>query len=192
MPSPVGHALAGAAIALAAEPAVRRQLAPTFRSAIVILAIVAALPDADLVYPPVHRALTHSVGAVILISIMATAVTGWVTGKRNYLFGLLCGLAWGSHIVLDWLGADPTPPRGIKALWPFSDRWFVSDLDIFRGTERRQLFTIASVIYNLKAIGQEVAILAPITAALAIWRLSRPGRPGKPGRAVGRWGGSPH
>lgn len=182
MPSPVGHALAGAAIALAAEPAVRRQLAPTFRSAIVILAIVAALPDADLVYPPVHRALTHSVGAVILISIMATAVTGWVTGKRNYLFGLLCGLAWGSHIVLDWLGADPTPPRGIKALWPFSDRWFVSDLDIFRGTERRQLFTIASVIYNLKAIGQEVAILAPITAALAIWRLSRPGRPGKPGR----------
>jgi len=86
---------------------------------------------------------------------------------------VLCGIAWGSHLVLDWLGADPTPPRGIQALWPFSDRWFISDLDLFRGTERRQIFTSASMIYNLKAVGQEVAILAPITGALVYWRTAR-------------------
>ena len=68
------------------------------------------------------------------------------------------------------MAADPTPPRGIKALWPFSDRWFISDLDIFRGTERRQLFTVASIVYNLKAVLQEVAILMPVTVGLYLVR----------------------
>jgi hypothetical protein len=180
MPSPVGHALAGAAIALAAEPALRRGVAPRFGTAVIGLACLAALPDADLLYAPVHRAITHSVGATVLISIIATAVTGWVTGTRNYTFGLLCGLAWGSHLVLDWLGADPTPPRGIRALWPISDRWFVSDVDLFRGTERRQLLTVSSVIYNLQAVGREVAILGPVTLALAMWRRGRRPRRAEP------------
>ena len=170
MPSPVGHVLAGAAIAFAAEPALRRRAQPAFGAALVTLAAVAALPDADLAYQPIHRAITHSVGSALLVTIVAMAVTGWVTGKRSFFFGALCGLAWGSHILLDWLGADPTPPRGIKALWPFSDRWFISDLDIFRGTERRQLFTVASIVYNLKAVLQEVAILMPVTVGLYLVR----------------------
>ena len=64
----------------------------------------------------------------------------------------------------------PAKARGIKALWPFSDRWFISDLDIFRGTERRQLFTVASIVYNLKAVLQEVAILMPVTVGLYLVR----------------------
>jgi membrane-bound metal-dependent hydrolase YbcI (DUF457 family) len=172
MPSPVGHALAGAALALAAEPLVRRG-APPFRVALLTCIGLAALPDADLLYQPIHRAVTHSVGSTILVTIIATVVTAWVTRTRGTAFGLLCGIAWGSHLVLDWLGADPTPPRGIQALWPFTNRWFISDLDLFRGTERRQIFTWASMIYNLKAVGQEVAILAPITGALVYWRTAR-------------------
>lgn len=170
MPSPVGHALAGAAIALSLKPFIDSRPRPTFRVTLISTALLAALPDADLLYQPIHRALTHSIGSALLVTIIATVVTGWVTGRRNLAFGLLCGVAWGSHAVLDWLGADPTPPRGIKALWPFSDSWFISELDVFRGTERRQLFTWASVVYNLKAVAQEVAILAPITGALALLR----------------------
>lgn len=172
MPSPVGHALAGAAIALAAEPLMRRG-APSFRVALLSCVALAALPDADLLYQPIHRAVTHSVGSFLLITIVATVVTGWVTRTWGVAFGLLCGVAWGSHLVLDWLGTDPKPPRGIKALWPFSQQWFISDLNIFRGTERRQLFTWASMIYNLKAIAQEIAILAPIAGALVFWRTRR-------------------
>jgi hypothetical protein len=97
-------------------------------------------------------------------------VTRWVTGRRSVGFGLLCGLAWGSHLALDWMGADPTPPRGIKALWPFSDQWFISEWDIFRGTERRHLFTLSSMVYNAKTVAQEIAIVAPITLALFAWR----------------------
>lgn len=170
MPSPVGHALAGAAIALSIKPFLDSRPRPTFRVALLSSALLAALPDADLVYQPIHRAATHSLGSTLLVTIIATVVTGWVTGRRSLVFGLLCGVAWGSHAALDWLGADPTPPRGIKALWPFSERWFISDFDIFRGTERRQLFTWSSIVYNMKAVMQEVAILAPITAALALLR----------------------
>lgn len=178
MPSPVGHAIAGVAIALAAEPALRRRRVPMyFQTAVFVLAALAALPDADLLYPPLHRAVTHSVGSALVVLIIATVVTGWVTGKRALHFGLLCGLAWASHILLDWLGADPTPPRGIKALWPFSDQWFISGVDLFRGTERRHLFTTASVVYNLKAVAQEVAILAPIPFFIASWRARRRSRP---------------
>ncbi len=75
--------------------------------------------------------------------------------------------------MLDWLGADPTPPRGVQALWPFSDQWFISGLDIFRGTERRRLFSLASIVFNLQAVAQEIAIVGPIVAALFALRLSR-------------------
>jgi membrane-bound metal-dependent hydrolase YbcI (DUF457 family) len=174
MPSPIGHILAGVAVALAADmasPSVWSRV--EFRTGVAVLAALAALPDLDLIYPPMHRAVTHSLGSVILITIMGTVVTGWVTGRRSTGFGLLCGIAWGSHLLLDWLGVDPNPPSGIKALWPFSDGWFISSLQIFPGTERRQLFTVAAFATNLYAIALEAAILAPVVAALWALRLAR-------------------
>jgi membrane-bound metal-dependent hydrolase YbcI (DUF457 family) len=186
MPSPIGHVLAGAAIAVVADQLVtgRSRAHATARRAVVhdppagmrftrslaACALLAALPDADLLYQPIHRAFTHSIGSTILVTIVATVVTGWVTGRRSLTFGVLCGLAWGSHSLLDWLGADPNPPRGIKAFWPFSDQWFISGWDIFRGTERRRIFTVESMVYNGRTVAQEVALLAPITVALFWWR----------------------
>lgn len=190
MPSPIGHALAGAAIALSAQPVVQKS-GLRFRAVLVTSMCLAALPDADLLYQPIHRAVTHSVGSTILITILAVAVTGWVTRSRGaaLTLGLVCGVAWGSHAVLDWLGADPTPPRGVRALWPFSNRWFISELDLFRGTERRELLTWASFFYNVKAIAQEVAILAPIT--FVVHRARSRGRQGnRAGRPAGGAGGT--
>jgi inner membrane protein len=170
MPSPIGHALAGAAVALAADIA-----PPSWRShvevktGVVILAVLAALPDLDLIYPPMHRAFTHSVGSVLLITIIAAAVTGWVTGRRSIGFGVWCGLAWASHLLLDWLGVDPNPPFGIKAWWPFSDGWFIAGRAIFPGTERRYLFTVAALVTNSYAVAIEAAIVAPIV--LVLWQV---------------------
>jgi LexA-binding, inner membrane-associated putative hydrolase len=153
----------------------RRSLAGTsdFSTLLVTCAVLAALPDIDLLYQPIHRAFTHSVGSTALVMIIAAAVTGWVTGRWSVGFAVLCGIAWGSHSVLDWFGADPSPPRGIKAFWPFSDRWFISDWDLFRGTERRHLFTLASMRYNARTIAQEVVMLAPIALALYWRRVTR-------------------
>jgi len=180
MPSPIGHVLAGVAVALAADtasPSLWSRI--PFRTGLLVLAGLAALPDLDLVYPPMHRAFTHSAGSVILVTIMGAVVTGWVTGRRSIGFGALCGVAWASHLLLDWLGVDPNPPFGIKALWPFSDGWFIAGLQIFPGTERRQLFTAAAWATNLYAVGIEAAILAPVV--LGLWlirsRMSGEARP---------------
>jgi membrane-bound metal-dependent hydrolase YbcI (DUF457 family) len=160
---------------------------------------IAVLPDADLLYVPIHRTVTHSIGATILVTILAIAVTGKVTRLSTFqrtqgrlapargpgLSGrgsahpaahvawglvLMCAAAHGSHLLMDWLGADPSVPFGIQALWPFSHRWFMSGLDLFPPTERRHVFSTASIAINLKAAGWEVAIMGPIVVALGLRR----------------------
>src|SRR5438093_11859163 len=89
MPSPVGHALAGAAAAWAVDllPG-RRALrvadptVPTFDRfggrLTLACAAVAAMPDLDLLLAR-HRTFTHSVTALVITSIVAGLVTEWVT-----------------------------------------------------------------------------------------------------------------
>jgi membrane-bound metal-dependent hydrolase YbcI (DUF457 family) len=121
-----------------------------------------------------HRTATHSLTAVAVVFIVAAAVTGQVTRWRT---AALCAAAYSSHLLLDWLGVDNFPPRGIQLLWPFSDGWYISNLDIFRQTARHYLWTAPVIRTNLLAIAQEVAILLPIL--FAVWliarRRSRPG-----------------
>ncbi len=174
MPSPIGHALGGVIVAWSAEripsgPAAGR--APEHVSAALTLACaaLAAAPDLDLLLPGWHRTVTHSVGAVIIVTIISACVTGWVTGKINWRIAGICGVAYASHLLLDWLGADPSPPLGIQALWPFSHRWFIARWTIFPITERRNFFSWASFATNVKAAAVEVIVLGPVV--LGLWRM---------------------
>ncbi len=172
MPSPVGHALAGVATVWTISPRAPRRL-------VVVAAALAALPDADLVHHGWHRAFTHSLGAVIVVTIITAAVTGWVNrrqGSRHAALSplgvaLICGAAYGSHLLLDWLAADHFVPYGIRALWPFDDGWYISGLEMFRQTARRQLLTWPVFVQNVQAITQEIAILAPILYLLWLVRV---------------------
>jgi membrane-bound metal-dependent hydrolase YbcI (DUF457 family) len=171
MPSPIGHLITGAAIGRAVTPDKPRVVA--------WCAVLAAASDLDLLFPGTHRTVTHSLGAVIavtavtVVTIISIVVTGKVTGVRprvrsgvrprvRYLIAVALILAFASHLVLDWLGADPTPPNGLQLFWPFSDRWYISGLDIFRGTARRNIFTAHSMWINATALAQEIAITLPI------------------------------
>jgi membrane-bound metal-dependent hydrolase YbcI (DUF457 family) len=172
MPSPIGHLIAGVAIG--------RAITPHERTLIVACAILATASDLDLILPQTHRTWTHSFVAVAFVTIVAIAVTGQVkrSGDRpgvcprvRSLTVAALMLAFASHLLLDWLAVDPTPPHGIQLLWPFSNDWYVSGLNIFRGTARRNLFTARTTWINATAIAQEVAILGPI--AWVTWRLRR-------------------
>jgi inner membrane protein len=171
MPSPIGHALAGLATAWALAPETDL-VGPTTSSALknrLVLACagLAALPDIDLVLPFRHRTVTHSVGAVIVVMIIAAIVTGRVTRRRVAPTVTLCGAAYATHLLLDWLAADRFFPYGLQALWPFSDRFFISGWDIFAQTERLRLLSGPVLRQNGAAIAGELAILGPIV--LAIW-----------------------
>jgi inner membrane protein len=186
MPSPIGHALAGVAVAWTADivSPLLSQLASsslsrgqTGRAGLTPIrgaslttacALLAALPDLDLVSPGFHRTWTHSVTAVIIITIIAAAVTGQVTRWRT---AFVCGAAYASHLLLDWLGADRFPPYGIELFWPFSDRWYISGWDVFRQTARLHFFAPEIIRQNVLAVAQEVAILAPVLLVLWLVRV---------------------
>jgi inner membrane protein len=188
MPSPIGHALAGIAVAWTADivsPLVSRgqtravstasaplKRCPTTATStptlVATCAILAALPDVDLVLPGFHRTATHSVTAVLIVTIIAAAVTGRVTRWRT---ALVCGAAYASHLLLDWLGADQFPPYGIELFWPFSDRWYISGWDVFRQTARLHFFAPEIIRQNVHAVGQEGAILAPVLLVLWLIRV---------------------
>jgi membrane-bound metal-dependent hydrolase YbcI (DUF457 family) len=167
MPSPIGHALTGVAVAWTGGITGSRH----DRRLLLACLALAAIPDLDLVLPGAHRSATHSVTAMLLVTIVAAAVTGEVTRWR---VALLCGLSYGSHLLLDWLSADNYPPRGIQLLWPFSRYWFISNLDLFRQTARQQFLTAPIIRQNLLAVAQELVILLPILA-LIYWTRSRLG-----------------
>jgi len=191
MPSPVGHGLAGLAIALAAD---RSAGLVTFRRALtkpitLVCVALATLPDADLLIPGFHRRATHSIAATIAVTIVAIVVTGWVNRSRQssvisrqsiaWRVVFLCAAAHASHIVTDWLGADRSAPAGIQALWPWSDRFYMSGWDLFPQIERRQIFSLNSMLINLNAFVWEIGLLAPIVWLAFRIRAGGAGRAGR-------------
>ena len=193
MPSPLGHALGGIAAAWAIDLVPGRrgreaaaQGARFYDRAGGVLTLtcagLAALPDADLLFGG-HRTATHSIGAALLVAIVAAGVTRWVTpvvGSHTTRsacttpigrVALMCGAAYATHLVLDSLQIDPNPPSGIQLLWPFSRQWFISEVDLFPRTERHGVLSAAGLRINLIAFAWETAILLPIVVALWVTRL---------------------
>ena len=69
-----------------------------------------AAPDLDLAFVA-HRTVTHSIGAVVVVTVLAAAFAA--TSRRPIVrIASMCAAAYGSHLLLDWLGADYYPPRG--------------------------------------------------------------------------------
>jgi len=178
MPSPIAHALGGVAVAWVAdllpgrlsEPYAPREHHAASSRVALTCACLAVFPDLDLLLPIAHRTVTHSVTAVAVVGLLMIIATG-VTGKVTTKIVLTYMAAYASHLLLDWLQADPTPPFGIQLLWPFSSTWFISGWSVFRGTERRHFLELATIKRNAVAIVQELAILAPVMAALWLVRV---------------------
>jgi membrane-bound metal-dependent hydrolase YbcI (DUF457 family) len=181
MPSPIGHALGGVAVAWTADLVDGRRSSPRFAA---ICAGVATLPDADLLLRGLHRTGSHSLTAAVVVFIITAVVTGQVTApvpdrarpretrwRPQWRAALVCGAAYGSHLLLDWLGVDNVPPRGIQLLWPFSERWFISDWDIFQQTARQHFLTAPIIRLNALAVAQELAILVPVVVVLWLIRV---------------------
>jgi len=118
-------------------------------------------PDLDLLFGT-HSTYTHSIGAVTLVALMAWGVNR----RRDVRLALACAAAWGSHLVLDWLGADSTPPLGIMALWPFTREFYQSPSPVFMAISRRYWLP-EFYAYNARAVLREILILGP--AAWLAW-----------------------
>ncbi len=76
--------------------------------------------------------------------------------------------AYASHVLLDWLGSDSSPPIGVMALWPFSRAYYESDLHVFMAISRRYYQGWRFVTQNVLAVSLELVILVPVLAL--VWR----------------------
>jgi len=162
--------LAGLAVGWAATDRSMEPRASRWSALVLLSAFVAAAPDLDLLYPQSHRLFTHGVGATLVVMIIAGLVTRQVTGRVSWRLVLALGAAHASHIVLDWMGTDRFPPPGIRALWPFSNQFYISGWEIFPNVERR-LWRPDALAVNVHAALVEVLIVGPV--AVLSWVATR-------------------
>jgi hypothetical protein len=182
VPSPVGHAIAGLAAGWLIAGAPARHLsntsAPrldpadqpwiaTWRGAL-IFAGLAVSPDLDLLVHA-HSMYTHSIGATLIVMLAVAALTP--ARARRWTAAVACGAAYATHMLLDWMGNDTTPPIGIMALWPFTSGYYESDLHFFMAITRRYWLP-GFWTHNLIAMLREIGTLVPL--ALVIYFLRRP------------------
>ena len=170
MPSPVGHALAGLASGWLIRGN-RIDKAPGRREA-VLFAGLGALADFDLLFG-MHSGPTHGIGAAVLAGAFAWAPWIQVSGRARMTLAFACVLAFASHILLDWLGSDTSPPIGIMALWPFSREYYESNLHVFMAVSRRVWQPEIFWIQNLTALLRELLILVPPVLVIGWWRARR-------------------
>ena len=158
MPSPLGHALGGLAAGwLASSPSSspRRIDALWFAAA-------GMAADLDLLVGA-HSGPTHSVGATVLIGVATYLI------RPHWRFAAAVSAAYASHILLDWLGSDGSPPIGIMALWPFSREYYESNLHTFYAVSRRYWLPDFWT-FNLRAVAREAIVLGPPVALVFWWR----------------------
>src|SRR4051812_25736584 len=116
MPTPVGHALGGLAVAWVSVGYRSRRARSNVRTgrftALTVGAAAAAVaPDLDILFHS-HRSYTHSAGAMIVLGIgvwLTTRLTAHTTFRSPFSalwLSITIAAAYGSHVVLDWLGKD--------------------------------------------------------------------------------------
>ena len=154
-------------------------LSPGRHSRLLLAACAGAAVAADLdILIHDHRSYTHSVGAVVVVGVIAWAIAQLklrpTSRPTAVSFGVTIAAAYGTHIVLDWLGKDTAPPFGLPALWPFSSRYYISGTDLFMEISRRYWKPDEFIIGNLRAGGWELLVLGPI--AVLAWYCARRSR----------------
>jgi inner membrane protein len=164
MPSPVGHAIAGLTVHVLTAGS-RTERTDWRRAAIVTGAALA--PDLDLTFRYVdgrnhHGNEMHSLGAALLAAGVAFAVSTLLRKPRSLVLALAVGLAWSSHVLLDYLNVDTSPPIGILALWPLSAAYFKFPWPIFMDVGRT--LDLATVRHNALAAAWECVVLLPVLA----------------------------
>ena len=179
MPSPVGHALAGVALgSLAAgrslKPRGSRARPPTFVEclhadrSLITFGTLGVLPDIDF-FIGMHSMHTHSIGAIVIVGVFAFV---W-DNRRRARRAVALASAYGSHVLLDWLGSDSVAPIGIMALWPLGSDFYLSDHNWFLAI-CRQYWLADCWYHNAVAVLREVIVLG-IVATSCVWLRLRTG-----------------
>jgi membrane-bound metal-dependent hydrolase YbcI (DUF457 family) len=116
-----------------------------------------------------HHGPSHSVGFAILFGIAASLFFS----RRLYTFIVASSLYF-SHVALDYLVQDPSPPHGVPLLWPLTYEYYMAPLAFFprfdylaRSTE--PTLTVIFTLHNLSTIATEMVLLSPLLVLSGVW-----------------------
>ena len=181
MPSPLGHALMGFIIREAASKPVQAREWKT----LLLYMVAAGAPDLDLL-PGVlagdpnryHHGISHSVGLAVVFAIMAAVSVAIARrGNARRAFVIAGGL-YLSHLGLDLINVDTTPPYGEPLFWPISDRYYIAPFGLLPDITRTSssvvgFFTSLISLHNLWTMTAEALLLTPLALLTALWRRRR-------------------
>jgi inner membrane protein len=170
LPSPVGHSLAG----VCGYFLVRKWPSLYRREYLLVGAIlIANLPDLDILplllfeIRSVHRQWTHSLVAAAGFAILFGGLSSRWNG-RGIFYGTWGGAVYLSHILLDMLLDDPSPPHGVKLLWPFTNSYFIFSFTPFAsfsyGNPDVNIIEMFFLPHNLATMARELFLLTPWVA----------------------------
>lgn len=164
MATPVGHGLAGLTVGVAGGESGR-----VWRYA--LLGLVAGLaPDLDFVPGLLagdparfHHGPTHSLAAALFAGVVVL-VLGPPAGR--WRAGLVAAGGYLSHLVLDLVTADPSPPRGVPLLWPILDGPVQSPVTLLP----RVLHSVVSPfnLHNVHVAAVETAVFGGLLVAVLV------------------------
>jgi hypothetical protein len=168
VPSPVAHALVGLSVHVLASTR-EGELRDRWRLGVTVGAALA--PDLDLAFKLVdgrnhHNQELHSLGFALLAALAGALVFRLLRWPRALPLALTVGLAWSSHLALDYLNVDTNPPIGLQALWPLSSGYYKSPVPIFMDIGRTLDWT--TMKHDAVAGAWECAVLVPLL--FASWR----------------------
>jgi membrane-bound metal-dependent hydrolase YbcI (DUF457 family) len=169
MAGPVAHTFAAYAALITVKPkliADRRSSALAWGTAF----LFGNLADADFTRNPVlqHHYFSHSIPFAFLITFLCIAVLKALRYPHAFKTGILLGMLYGTHLLIDYFTDDGSAPFGIPLLWPFTNRHFWSPVILFYATHRNELFSK----HNVTGLLIEIALLLPIVG-LARFRAHR-------------------
>jgi inner membrane protein len=165
MPSPIGHSLMGYAFGRAT---IRPPLANHLK--LIVLCVFAAnAPDLDFLpglfagdLGRYHHGPSHSIVFAAVFGILA----GALFPRRIYAFVMGFGL-YLSHVLLDYLVQDPSPPLGVPLFWPFTGAYYMAPFAFYRpfnypiNFAEPMLSTVFS-FHNFLTMMTETLILLPV------------------------------
>jgi inner membrane protein len=169
MPSPVGHSLAGL---------IAYQIAPEIdglarRQVIAWYLLAANAPDLDFLPGLMagdpnrfHHGVSHSSGLALLFAIAVSLLLRLRQREWRWKqFFVFLGL-YLSHLILDYLSEDSSPPYGVPLFWPASRAYFMSPAplfpDIHRSSATGDFFLSLFSAHNLWSVSVECLVLVPL------------------------------
>jgi membrane-bound metal-dependent hydrolase YbcI (DUF457 family) len=166
MPTPAGHLLGAAAVYFGSTD---RPLREDWGLAAACVGS-SLFPDLDFAITPLvgrsyHNYFTHSLGFAALFGVAVYFLARELKRSAPLRDTAILTAVYLSHILLDFLGKDTSPPIGVQLFWPFWDGFFKSPVIIFGDVWRGSLARLFG-LHNWMTMAWEVLVLMPVVILL--------------------------